>query len=37
MEQIILRVGGMTCTACESRIQRALGQLEGVRQARADH
>ena len=37
MEQIVLQVNGMTCTACESRIQRALGKLEGVRQARADH
>ena len=37
MEQLVLQVEGMTCTACENRIQRALGQLEGVRQARADH
>jgi len=37
MEQIVLQVDGMTCTACENRIQRALGKLEGVRQARADH
>lgn len=37
MEQLILNVSGMTCTACENRIQRALGKLEGVRQARADH
>ncbi len=37
MEQLVLNVNGMTCTACENRIQRALGKLEGVRQARADH
>lgn len=37
MEQLVLQVNGMTCTACENRIQRALGKLEGVRQARADH
>lgn len=37
MEQVVLQVNGMTCTACENRIQRALGQLQGVRQARADH
>ncbi len=37
MEQLVLKVGGMTCTACENRIRCALGKLEGVRQARADH
>lgn len=37
MQQIVLQVNGMTCTGCENRIQRALGQLEGVKQARADH
>ena len=37
MEQLVLQVSGMTCTACENRIQRALGRLEGVRQASADH
>ena len=37
MEQLVLSVHGMTCTACENRIQRALGKLDGVRQARADH
>ncbi len=37
MEQVVLQVNGMTCTGCENRIQWALGKLEGVRQARADH
>ena len=37
MEQLVLQVNGMTCTACENRIQRALRKLEGVRKARADH
>ncbi len=37
MEQLVLKVDGMTCTACENRIQRALGKLEGVKQAKADH
>ena len=37
MEQLVLQVKGMTCTGCENRIQRALGRLEGVRQATADH
>ncbi len=37
MEQLELRVTGMTCTACEQRIQRALAQVEGVVRSAADH
>lgn len=37
MEQLELRVNGMTCTGCEQRIQRALGQVDGVVRSVADH
>lgn len=37
MEQITLRVTGMHCDGCESRVEKALGRLEGVRRAKADH
>ena len=37
MEQLELRVTGMTCTACEHRIQRALAHLDGVVRSAADH
>lgn len=37
MEQLELRVNGMTCTGCEQRIQRALGQVDGVVRSAADH
>lgn len=37
MEQLELHVTGMTCTACEQRIQRALGQIDGVIRSAADH
>ncbi len=37
MEQMELRVNGMTCGACEQRIQRALAQVEGVVRSAADH
>ncbi len=36
-EQLLLQVGGMTCTGCESRVQKVLGRLEGVRSTTADH
>jgi copper chaperone len=36
-EQILLQVGGMTCTGCEVRLQKVLGRLDGVRGATADH
>jgi Cu+-exporting ATPase len=37
MEQLNLHVTGMTCVACEQRIQRALSQVEGVVRSAADH
>jgi copper chaperone CopZ len=37
MEQLELHVTGMTCSACEQRIQRALAQVEGVVRSAADH
>jgi copper chaperone CopZ len=37
MEQLELHVTGMTCTACEQRIEKALSRVEGVAQSAADH
>ncbi len=37
MEQVELRVRGMSCTGCEQRIQRTLAQLDGVARSVADH
>jgi copper chaperone CopZ len=37
MEQLELHVTGMTCTACERRIQGALAQIDGVVRSSADH
>ena len=37
MEQIDLNVSGMTCGACEQRIQKALTRIDGVVQSAADH
>ena len=37
MQQLELHVTGMTCTACEQRIQRALTQVSGVVRSTADH
>ncbi len=37
MEQVQLRVKGMSCTACEQRIQRAVAQVTGVMRSAADH
>lgn len=37
MERLNLRVKGMTCTACERRIERALAQVDGVARSNADH
>lgn len=36
-DQLVLQVGGMTCTGCESRIEKVLGRLDGVRSTAADH
>jgi copper chaperone CopZ len=37
MEQLELRVTGMTCTACEERIEKALARLDGLALGAADH
>ena len=37
MEQLELRVSGMTCGACEQRVQRVLAQIDGVVRSAADH
>ena len=37
MEQVELRVRGMSCTGCEQTIQRALARLDGVVRSVADH
>lgn len=37
MQQVEFRVKGMSCGACEQRIQRALAQVDGVVQSAADH
>ena len=33
LEQVNLSVGGMSCAACVVRVERALGELEGVEEA----
>ena len=37
MEQVQLSVSGMSCTACEQRIQKALSRVDGVVRSSADH
>lgn len=37
VEERTIGVAGMTCTGCEESIQKALGRLDGVEDARADH
>lgn len=37
MEQLQLKVSGMSCTGCEQRIERALGNLDGVVRSQASH
>ena len=37
MKQVELQVGGMSCRACEQRIEKALTRIEGVVQSAADH
>jgi copper chaperone CopZ len=37
MEQVELAVTGMSCGACERRIETALSRLEGVVRSTADH
>ncbi len=36
MKQESLKVTGMSCIACENRIERALSRLDGVARARAN-
>ncbi len=37
MEQLQLKVSGMSCTGCEQRIERALGNIDGVVRSQASH
>jgi copper chaperone CopZ len=37
MEQMTLRVTGMSCGGCENAVTRALGRLEGVSEVTASH
>ena len=37
IENVTLQVEGMTCSGCEQRLGKALGRLDGVREATADH
>ncbi|HXG03943.1 MAG TPA: heavy-metal-associated domain-containing protein [Candidatus Binatia bacterium] len=37
MERLELHVTGMSCGACEQRIERALAQVAGVVRSTADH
>ena len=37
MQQIELRVSGMSCSACERRIEKVLARVEGVVHGAADH
>jgi Cu+-exporting ATPase len=37
VEQVDLSVSGMTCGACEGRIEKALTRIDGVVQSAADH
>ena len=37
MQQLNFRVTGMTCNACEQRIERALARVDGIAQSAADH
>lgn len=37
MNQATIIARGMNCDGCESRIEKALAQLEGVRKMKADH
>jgi Cu+-exporting ATPase len=37
VQHVDLNVSGMSCRACEERIEKALGRVEGVLQSAADH
>ncbi len=36
-DKVVLHVEGMTCTGCETRIENALGKMEGVIEVKADY
>ena len=36
-QQVTIRVRQIHCTGCERRIERAVSELNGVRQIKADH
>lgn len=37
MREIIYKVEGMECTGCENRIQRAVINMNGVKEVKADY
>ena len=37
MNEVELKVKGMSCSHCEMRVKKALEKVEGVQEARADH
>lgn len=37
IDEHTITVEGMTCTGCEQSVQRAVGRLDGVETASADH
>lgn len=37
MQQIEFRVSGMSCSACEQRIEKALARVDGIVRSAADH
>jgi len=37
VEQVEVRVSGMTCRECEQRIEKALTRIDGVVRSAADH
>lgn len=37
MKEMILKVEGMHCGGCESRIQNSVGEIEGVESVTANH
>ena len=37
MKEIVLKVNGMMCGGCESRVKNAIKNIEGVENVTADH
>ena len=37
MKEIILKVEGMMCNGCETRVQNTLGNIEGIKEVNASH